>query len=305
MRQMDNKPTAITRRLWIARSVGAAAALVLGAAAWKLMPSLGRRRASGLLHVVIADPTAQELGCSCVPPSMQKRYQGLRTSMQEALKRPVRFDYIADFLFDELPAGQADMLRSAHLVIGKHSAIAHVVRTHGLPLHHIGTLTREDGSTGLKGVFVVKASSAMRSIGDLNGRSITLGKQFHAEKHAEALAAVQKAHATPSRTVTRLLCRDAVLDVVSGESDAAVISDYSVHLLDNRDVAAAGTLRIIGETAAVLYVAAFARDDLSQSDAKEIIEFLTDAVGRDSGLQSALHTKSGFKPPAGERTGNM
>lgn len=290
-----------SRRYWIAWSAVAAGGLALFAGAWKLSPRPTPQRIPHKpLYVVIADTSAKELFCSCAPPSMQKQYEPLRAAMQEKLQRPVRFDYIADFRFDDLPAEQAEVLRSAHMVIGKHSAIAHVVRANGLPLHHVATLTREDGGVGLRGVFVTRADSDVRSLRDLNGRRISLGRPFHAEKHAAARDALRNQHATPSQTETRLLCKEAVQDVLAGQSDAAVLSDYSVHLLDNPELAPTGSLRIIGETAAVPFVAAFVRDGLSSGDAAEIVRFLVEGIGSDSGLRAALRTQRGFVPAAAE-----
>lgn len=251
------------------------------------------------LHVLVADTSAVELDCSCAPGAPRRQYEPLRLALQSAIGRPVQFEYIADFLFDEMPEADARLIRSSELMIGKHSAINYAASKLNQPVRWIASLTRIDGSDKLVGIFVARVDGPIKKIGDLQGHKVSLGMPFHAEKHDAALAALRRENAGPAETRNALLCRDAVADVVAGRSDAAVISDYSQVLLQTPEVVRGVKLAVIGKTDEVPYIAVFSNDWVSQRDVDIIRRFLTEQTGKDRELLKALQSSKGFVPAQG------
>jgi len=255
---------------------------------------------STTLRVLVVDMLAVELGCSCAPGAPQRHYDRLRAAMQSSLRRPVPFDYMADFLFEEIDAAEAERIRSADVLIGKHSAIAHVAAQLDLPVQWIASLTRGDGASTLTGLFVARAEGPVKTVRDLEGRTLSLGMPFHAEKHAAPLAVLRRENLHVATTTLRLFCKDAVAAVAAGESDAAVISDYSEGLLRAQDVTRGKPLAVIGKTDPVPYIAVFANKRLTGPSIAALRRFLIEAVRTDPELLDSLASKSGFTAANGD-----
>lgn len=254
----------------------------------------------GELVVMVTDTSAAELFCTC-SPDLPKHYEALREGMSRALGRAVRFAYMTDFAFDSLPEEQARQLREAHLIIGKCTAIEYVTGRLGIKSECVGVLTRTNGSPEVNGVWVAKAEGGVRSIGDLAGKRISIGPEWQGEKHGDALQQLKAQKIQPAKVTERLLCKEAIGDVVDGEADAAVISDYATALLANEEVTGGVRLRVIGQTAGRPYVGVFATGRLSGSEGRTLSEFLLRGVASDAQLLKALKSKRGFVPrPAGK-----
>lgn len=207
-----------------------------------------------------------------------------------------RFEYIADFLFDEMPEADARRVRSSELMIGKHSAINYTASKINQPVRWIASLTQTDGRYEFTGILVARADGPIARIGDLQRHKVSLGMPFHVEKHDAALAALRRENASPAEVRYVLLCRDAVADVVAGRSDAAVISDYSQGLLQTPEVARGVKLPVIGKTDEVPYIAVFANAWVPGKDVDVIRRFLTEQTREDRGLMKALQSGNGFLP---------
>jgi ABC-type phosphate/phosphonate transport system substrate-binding protein len=248
------------------------------------------------LRVVVTDPSAAELFCACSPDE-ERHYEALRSSMQKHLQCPVEFDYMKDFTFDSLSNADAERVRSAHLMIGKHAAMEYIARKLVRPAGCIALLSRGDGSRTLSGVWVVRKQDGINNIQDLAGRPISLGMPWHAEKHQAPLDQLRGLGLTPGTTTLRRLCSETLADVAAGTADAAVISDYALPLLSNRSITHGAELEPIGKTEGVPFIAVFASDGLSKKDAAFITRYLIHVVPGDTHLLGALKSSEGFVPP--------
>lgn len=248
--------------------------------------------------VVVTDTSAAELFCTC-SPDVPKRYEALRGAMSRALGRKVRFVYMTDFVFDSLPEEQGQQLREAHLIVGKCTAVEYVSARLGVQSKCVGVLTRTNGSPELHGVWVARAAGGVRSIRDLAGKRISIGPEWQAEKHGDALKQLEAQKIKPAKATERLLCKEALADVVDGEADAAVISDYATALLANKEVTGGTGLTVIGRTPGRPYVGAFATSRLSGAEGRAVSDFLLRGVAGDLELLEALKSKCGFVALAG------
>ena len=255
---------------------------------------------SAELVVVVTDTSAAELFCTC-SPDLPKRYEVLRAAMSRALGREARFIYMTDFVFDSLAEEQAQQLREAHLIIGKCTAVEYVSARLGIKSECVGVLTRTNGSPEVNGVWVAKAEGRARRIGDLAGKRISVGPEWQAEKHGDALQQLAAQKIQPAKVTERLLCKEALADVVDGEADAAAISDYATTLLENKEVTGGAELTIIGQTPGRPYVGVFATERLSGTEGRAVSDFLLRGVADDAELLEALKSKRGFVPLSADK----
>ena len=260
------------------------------------------------LWVVVMDPLSDQLACECLRGSAQRKYDRLAAFLEGHLARPVRVAY-GESLAHVLPhlGGPPD------LIIGKYSAVLWNAGQTNTPVRNVAVLTDTTGTTDLYGLFVVRRDDPAKGLADLKGRSIRLGPVWAAEKHAAAIAALEahgvsvpqpiptKPKPGPLRAgevSTSPGCNIAALAVVEGEADAAVISSYAAPLLEGRGMIERGALRVIGKTAPVPFITAFATDHVSQEEEAAMVRALL-RVGEDPSLCAQMDSQRGFiRPPA-------
>ena len=281
----------VTRRLVPALGVllaVLAAGLIGGCAA----PSV---RTEDAEVIVVMDPLARELACACVRGHAQRHYQQLADFLARRTGQRYRVVFA-----DNIEKGlrQTDPARVA-LVIGKQSVVLDTAPQSGLRLKPLCRLTGKDGLTTLTGLFVVKANDSARALSDLKGRRILFGPADSDEKHAAALAALRAVGIEPPVPVeTRAGCSDAALDVQESKDQpppVAVISSYALPLLEGCETIERGSLRVVGESAPVPFVAVFVSASLSSDETSRIEKALL-AVREKPELLRTMESKDGFVP---------
>ncbi|MDK1031693.1 MAG: PhnD/SsuA/transferrin family substrate-binding protein, partial [Planctomycetia bacterium] len=252
--------------------------------------------ARGPLRIVVMDPMALPLSCECVEGFAQRRYERLGEFLEKRLGRPVEIAFSENLqdvirINEEPPA----------LIIGKQSVVLFDAAGANVKVRPLARLTGAGGSTELFGVFAVRHDDPAKRIKDLAGYRILFGPKESEEKHGAAVAALKK-HGVqlPAEIQVSGDCTTAALAVIENDADVAVLSSYSLALLEGCDSIDKGVLRVIGRTAPVPFVVAFATDSLGANEDREITRALL-AVGREPELLKVLETKDGFVPmPGGE-----
>lgn len=241
------------------------------------------------LHVVVMDPLALQLSCTCVAGTGQRRYDALASHLEKATGREVKLTF-DESLALALPrtGGRAD------LVIGKDAVVRADARKAALELRRLASLTDTQGRTGVRGVFLARTASGIRSPRDLAGRRVSLGPVEDAESHAAAreLLGTLKLPAPPDlRTAGSMDA--AALALGDGESDAAVVSSFLPVLLEGCGKLEKGATRIIGETAPVPFIRIFASGTVDQALEAKITTAL-EGVALSPDLLAALESRDGF-----------
>lgn len=245
--------------------------------------------------MVVMDPLAKQLACPCVAGYAQRDYRRLAAFLSQRLGSPVE----AVFAEDLDKALRQTKIDQVALIVGKQSVVHHDATNRNLSVRPLCRLTAKDGSTSLKGLFIVGTDDPARQIADLRGRKILFGSADADEKHAAALAALEAAGVPKPATVeTREGCSDAASEITTTKdrpAPAAVISSYALPLLEGCGNIEKGALRVIGETGPVPFVTMFATVAISPALEPRWREAL-EAVRQNAGLLQALESKEGFVP---------
>jgi ABC-type phosphate/phosphonate transport system substrate-binding protein len=250
------------------------------------------------LTVVVMDPLALPLSCPCVKGYAQRDYDQLGKYLAKHLQTPVTVVFS-----DSLPAALANKTQGkADLVIGKDSVIRRQAKKAGLGMIHLAALTGLDGKTTENGLFIVPTNDPALSVTDLKGYRIILGPEDCDEKHLAAQNLfVQSGMPKLHKPETCSACSDGatkILDLYKhGAKSATIISSYAKPLLEGCGTVKKGDLRVIGETEAVPFIAAFANAKLSATTRDALAAALLE-VGRHPDLCKVLETKAGFVPSA-------
>jgi len=283
-------------RLWLA-AIAAIAAIALNLASHEAAAATKRPP----LALVVMDPLAKELACTCLRGYAQRDYHQLASYLSKELKQRVVVSFSED-LADSI--GKLDPGQEA-LVIAKHSVVEHdaaAVHWKQVPL---ASLTGLDGATTAQGLFVVKTADSANKLEDLRDRRFLFGSPNAAECHAAALAAVKSAGlAPPSSPETRESNSDVALDVLDSTAQpgpVGVISSYSLRLLEGCGSLKKGDLKVIGRTAEVPFITAFVSASMPTEQRELLQKALLGLAGKPK-LCKALETQKGFVPLADKPT---
>ncbi|HBJ85765.1 MAG TPA: hypothetical protein DDZ88_18205 [Verrucomicrobiales bacterium] len=264
------------------------------------------------LHVVVMDPLALQLSCTCVKGTGQRRYDLLAAHLQKALGREVKLTFDESLaLALQRTGGKTD------LIIGKDAVVRADAAKAALQLRRLASLTDAQGLTGLRGVILVPKASQITAMRDLAGKRISLGPVEDEEAHAAAKSLLQEHKLTSRIDIHVASSMDAAaLAMSDGESHAAVVSSFLPVLLEGCGKLERGSTRILGETASVPFIRVFATDAVNAELEVKITAALA-SVTTSPSLLEALESKSGFvsrhdDPPSGwpdwrgpERSGHV
>lgn len=272
----------------------------MAALALPLLPAAANaadKPAANALTLVVLDPLAAELACSCVKGYAQRDYEKFGTYLAGKIGRPVAVHF-AESLAGALvkkTGGKVD------LIIGKDSVVKATAPEQKVTVTYLAALTGTDGKTTQSGLVCVAGTDKALTVSDLGEHRVLFGPAPAEEKHAAALVLFKDLGVkVPEKPETCPTCTDGAKKVVAagkaGEKLAVVISNYAQPLLEGCGTIKKGELRVVGETDPVPFIAAFATATLPAGDVTVVKAALL-AVGADKELCAALETKSGFVEP--------
>jgi ABC-type phosphate/phosphonate transport system substrate-binding protein len=284
----------ITRREAIAAAIGAAVVPTVASAAEK--PAAAN---ANVFTVIVMDPLAAPLSCPCVKGYAQRDYDKLGKFLETKLGRPVAVHY-SETLTGALTKksnGKAD------LIIGKDSVVRADADTNKVAVTQLAALTGKDGKTTQTGLICVAALDKALTASDLKDYSIYFGTADAEEKHGAAVKLFKELGVKlPEKLETCVACTDGATKVIelakNGQKVATVISSYAQPLLEGCGTIKKGDLRVVGETAPVPFISAFATGSVSPGE-RDTLKTALLAIGANKDLCAALETKAGFvEPPA-------
>jgi ABC-type phosphate/phosphonate transport system substrate-binding protein len=243
------------------------------------------------LTVVVMDPLALPLSCPCVKGHAQRLYDKLGAYLEKQLGQPVKVLF-ADDLSKLIRNGTTGI----DVIIGKRSVVQFDAKLNNLDARPAMMLTGKDGKTTLTGLIVVRKDDPAKKLEDLKGYTIFFGPPDCDEKFKAAGEALQKAGIDlPAKLETRPGCSDSVVEMLEHPErpTASVISSYAAALLEGCGTIEKGSIRIIGTTQAVPFVAAFFTSRVDQARGKQICQALA-SVREHPDLMTALETSAGF-----------
>ncbi len=247
------------------------------------------------LVMVVMDPLAKPLSCPCVEGYAQRDYDRLAAALEKSLGRKVVVVYNESL---KAALKRKESGGSADLVIGKQSVVTADAKAVGNSLAKIAMLTGKDGATTQTGLVVVTKDDPAKTVADLAGYPMWFGPVESDEKHAAALALLEKHGVERPETIeTAAACDEGAIKILDlakeGKRGAAVISSYAKPLLEGCGQVEKGSLRVVGETAAVPFIAAFVNAKLDEATRAAVTKAVLESTS-DLTLRIALETKNGF-----------
>ncbi len=249
------------------------------------------------LNIVVMDPLSDRLACDCVEGYAQRQYDNLAKFLGKQLSQKIWIRYgesLSEIL--RVNPGRVD------LIIGKSSIVKYDMGETGISAHPIAARTDNSGSTKTTGLFVVRENDKAKIIDDLDGYKIMFGPQWETEKSVAAIKTLKFKGVSISKEKLRgSTCNTSALAVIEKDADAAVISSYTLALLEGCSTIDKGQLKVIGKTDGVDFITVFAANSLSPNSEEEIIGALL-AVKNDKQLLKQMESRNGFVRIDGQMT---
>ena len=244
------------------------------------------------ITLVVTDPLALPLACSCVQGYAQRKYEKLADFLQLKLGKSVRVVWGESIEGAKKEHG----LGQKTVFIGKDSVVRFDSNKLKIDVTPLAQLTDVKGSVNQRGVFVVRRDNPAASLLDLEGYRVLWGPEKCNEKSASPKSKLKELEITiksedvcdTCSVTARKLVEDADANKVVG-----VISSYAERLLTGCGTIENNSLKVVGESDEVPFISVFLSDPFKPDERKAILEGLL-AVRSSRDLLAAMESKDGF-----------
>ena len=241
------------------------------------------------VRVVVMDPLALPLSCSCVDGVGQRRYDKLAAHLEQATGRQFKLTFE-----ESLDLALRRIRSKPDFIIGKDAMVRFDAKRLKLTVTPLADLTDRDGRTTQRGVFLVRTGDPAKRLADLSGRAVMLGPVEEAETHQAAKAALLQARlAKPAKLDSAGAVDSGALALTDGEVAAAVVPDYLPPLLVGCGKVEPDAVRVLAKTPPVPGVRLFRTGTTDDALAKRVAAEVT-ALAKRKELLAALESARGF-----------
>lgn len=272
--------------------LGGIAVVTIGAMSPALFASDPYGPKDAEVTLVVTDPLALPLACSCVQGYAQRKYEKLAEYLKVKLRKSVRVVW-ADSIEK---AKKEHEFGKRTIFIGKDSVVRHDTKKLSLEVTPIAQLTDTKGSVHQRGVFVVRFLDPAASIVDLDGYQVLWGPEKCDEKSAAPRSKLKELEIETQAGEICDTCAIAARKVIESPKSikvVGVISSYAERLLTGCGTIEKNELRIIGESAEVPFISVFATEGFDANERTSVLEALV-SVRESKELLVALESKVGF-----------
>ena len=243
-------------------------------------PSTARDR----VVVGICDPLAKETASPCVRASAKREYGEFASALGRRTGLEVVLKYCASDrdLSEAIAAGEVDA------AIAKTWTILRASKASGRTFLRLADLPGPGGVQALSGVFVTRRDSGLKTLKDLEGKTVALGPETAYEKSHAARRTLEAAGVTPR--AVRILdgCVPVAADIFEKKLDAGVLSSYVVDFNGLALVGDPKDFRAIGRTTGIPFITFAVSAEVDERHGSD--------------LYDALLGPSRLKPPGGLQT---
>ncbi len=196
------------------------------------------------LKLAVNDIYCTDTACECV------HYVAARTypETQELLKEQYGIDLQFDYYIEPYNLGKAILSGEYDGVLCKPWTALMLEKQAGTDFDRIVDVLDPENNRWLKGLVVVMASSDILTLDDLQGKAIVIGQSDAYEKHYAPRRLFKSKGIGFEKVGMNASCIESLGELMDGEVDAAVVSDYALTAGCAVDFASPEDFRIIGET---------------------------------------------------------
>ncbi len=196
------------------------------------------------LHIAVNDIYCTDTACSCVADVAARTYPQTLEELRLDELVVLQFDYFTDTfqLEDAIRSGKYDG------VLCKPWLALRMQQETGARFERIVDLLDPNDNRWLTGSVIVPTDSPIQTLEELDGKHIFIGEEDGYEKHQAALRLFKQRGIHPAQIDTHSSCGENIGELLDGNGDAAVISDYALTADCAVDYARPEDFRILAHT---------------------------------------------------------
>ncbi|MFA5850354.1 MAG: PhnD/SsuA/transferrin family substrate-binding protein [Bacteroidales bacterium] len=244
------------------------------------------------IHLAVSETYCKLTACSCIHDLAAREYEDL----QDTLKSKYNIDLQISYFIEEYELNDSLVARKFDGVICKPWLAYMITPGTDIKYKRIADLLDPSGKQWLTGLFIVKNDSDVKTLKDINGKTLVAGQQDSYEKYHSPFAMLEKDGIEPKEITNKASCTECINTLSDNLAEVAIISDYALTASCAVDFAQPDDFRVIGKTEEIpLCSVILDMSKISEADALRLQNALLDISGE--GAPKGLLSK-GFVLPA-------
>ena len=232
------------------------------------------------ITLAVHDPYCKETACSCVHEVASRQYKDVLAKLKKEHNINLKLVY-----FMEPYVMEKELVKQKYdgVICKPWMAYIHVPE-YRIPYKRIVDVLDPENNQWLTGVFMVKKDSLIVEWADISGKTLVMGQKDAYEKYNSPLALMKETGTQCSNIINKASCIECIGELLDGNADVAVVSDYVMSASCAVDIAKPENFRILGATEKIPLTSVIL--DMSKVNEKDALR-----------LQKALLAVSGKKSP--------
>ena len=248
------------------------------------------------INIALNETYCKKTACACVHEVASREYEELVARLKKEFNINLKIKYYVEpyHMEKEIKAKTFDG------VICKPWSAFMFRESHKINFKRVADILDPDDNQWLKGVFMVKKDSHIKTLSDLNGKRLVAGQPDAYEKYHYPFNILKEKSIKPSKIINKASCLECINALLDDAADVAVVSDYVMSASCAVDIAAPEDFRIIYETGNTpLCSLILDMDKVSESDAMRLQSALLKLSGKqspESMISKGFVKSSSWKP---------
>ena len=212
---------------------------------------LNSRTSRKTIHLTLAvnDIYCKDTACKCVHDVAARQYRELQKVLRKRFNIDLKLVYFMDIYEMEKPlnAQKFDGAICKPWIVYRLA----VKNPKLLNYRRIADVLDPHNNEWLTGSFIVKKDSPIKSMKEVNGKTLAMGENDGYEKYYAAKVLLRKRGIKPGKIINQASCLENIGLLLDGKVDCAVISDYALCSSCAVDIARPSDVRKIASTAKI------------------------------------------------------
>lgn len=244
------------------------------------------------INLALNDTYCKKTACACIHDIAAREYEELQKQLMEQFNIDLQITYYMEpyMMEDQLKAKIHDG------VITKPWNAFMLMKENHLRYERIADILDVYDNQWLTGVYLVRKDSDIKTMADINGRTLVAGQEDAYEKYHAPLRQLESMNIKPGKIYYKASCLESINELMDKKAEVAIVSDYVMSASCAVDVASEDDFRVIGETEKMpLCSVVLDRKKISKEDAMRFQKALL-ALSKDKSPEGML--SEGFVKPA-------
>jgi len=196
------------------------------------------------IRLAVNDTYCKQTACSCIGDLAAREYGEL----QEILKSKYNIDLQLTYFIEEYDLVDSLVTQKFDGSICKPWLAFMLTPEHKIKFKRIADVLDPSNNQWLRGLFIVKKDSPVKTLEDINGKTLAAGQKDSYEKYYAPLAMLEKDGIKPRQITNKASCTECINMLLDNTAEVAIISNYALTASCAVDVVKPDDFRTIGQT---------------------------------------------------------